>query len=64
MCATCKKLPTMTSDQGLKTIGEAIKKGADPEHFKAALDKLLGTIEPEQDAERDEAWERSHRRQT
>lgn len=42
-------------------IEAAIKAGKDPEHFKEALDRLLGTEVPEQDEARDEAWEKGHR---
>lgn len=54
----------MTPEEGLKAVEKAIRGGKKPEHFKAALDKLLGTEVPEQDAARDEAWERAHRRPT
>jgi hypothetical protein len=42
-------------------IEAAIKKGRNPEHFKKALDKLLGTEEPDVDEEADDAFERAYR---
>lgn len=64
MCRTCrdaKKNPDKKA--ALKSIGDAMTKGKNPEHFKETLDELLGTKEPEQDADLDAAWERSHRPQ-
>jgi hypothetical protein len=51
----------MAPAQALKAIEEQIKKGANPERFKAVLDRILGTEEPAADAELDAAWEKGHR---
>lgn len=61
MCKVCKDAGKLPQKAALEKIGAAMKKGKDPEHFKAALDKLLGTEEPAQDAVLDAAWENGHR---
>lgn len=62
MCQVCKEAAKLPRKSALDKIGQAMKKGKDPEHFKAALDRLLGTEEPEQNEALDAAWERAHRR--
>ena len=62
MCRICTEAKKLPASAALKKIGDAMKNGKDPEHFKKALDKLLGTEEPEQDTALDRAWERSKRR--
>jgi hypothetical protein len=61
MCRTCDDAKKLGTERGLKLIGEAMKKGKNPEHFKKTLDNMLGTDEPEVDEEKDDAFERSYR---
>ncbi len=61
MCRICKIAKASDPKVGLKLIGDAMKKGKTPEHFKAALDEILGTAEPEVDEEKDDAFERAYR---
>lgn len=61
MCFICEEALKHGPKVGLEVIGAAIKGGRKPEHFKKTLDKLLGTEEPEVDAESDDAFERAYR---
>lgn len=66
MCALCKKLPKIVEREGVKEamseIEAAILDGTPAEHFKGALDRILGTEEPDQDEAADRTWEDLHRR--
>lgn len=62
MCRVCEKVSKLPPEEGLKLVEVSIKSGKNPEHFKAVLDKVLGTEVPEQDVARDGAWENSYRR--
>jgi hypothetical protein len=68
VCALCKKLPKIVEEAGaaeaMSEIEAAIVDGTPAEHFKGALDKILGTEEPDQDEFMDSVWESSHRRQS
>jgi hypothetical protein len=63
MCRICDDAKKLSADhaKALKLIGDAIKAGKPAEHFKATLDKLLGTEEPEIDEDKDNAFERAYR---
>ncbi len=61
MCRVCDEVTNLSQRNGLIRISQAIKDGTPPEHFKKAMDKLLGTEEPEVVEEADEAFERSRR---
>lgn len=61
MCKVCTKAKALPAKEGLKLIGDEMRKGKDPEHFKKALDTMLGTTEPVVDKKADAAWERSTR---
>lgn len=61
MCRICTQAKTLPAAHALQVIAEAQAKGKDPEHFKKALDTILGTEEQESDPVRDEVWERSRR---
>lgn len=61
MCLVCKTALTLAPEEGVKLIGDAMKKGKNPEHFKKTLDTLLGTEEPEVNEEADDAFERAYR---
>ena len=62
MCRICKSIDTTDTETAMAQIEAAIANGQDPEHFKKALDKLLGTEEPEQNEVLDAAWENSRPR--
>lgn len=64
MCAICdsvKKTTSYTEEEVqslLDRIGELVAKGKPVEHFREAMDKLLGTA-GNVDEELDELWERN-----
>lgn len=60
MCVICKKIDTMPAGAAMAQIEASIKAGTKPEHFKKALDRLLGTEEPEQDVALERDWERAN----
>jgi hypothetical protein len=63
MCRTCDKIRSLSPEKALEAIGDEVKKGKNPEHFKRLMDGLLGTEEPAQNPDLDEAWETSNRSQ-
>jgi hypothetical protein len=62
MCKTCDEVKDMPQDQALIKIGEEMKRGKNPDHFKLVLDFLLGTEEPKSNSDLDEIWEKSNRK--
>jgi hypothetical protein len=61
MCRICDDIDNTPVGPAMAKIEAAIQGGVPPEHFKAAIDRLLGTEDPAQDDDLDKAWERSHR---
>jgi hypothetical protein len=61
MCRICKEAFKVSSSKFLKDVGDAIKDGMNPEHFKDVLDAVLDTEMPEVDEDKDDAFERSYR---
>lgn len=64
MCKVCKNALKLGGKDALNEIATSKAYQRNPEHFKETLDQLLGTKEPEQDTERDTAWERGRRGQS
>ena len=62
MCTICKKVKTLGIKETLKLMEAEIKAGRNPEHFKAAIDIMLGFGDAEQDPELDKIWENNRRR--